>query len=244
MRYVSLTMLISLSINLLGQDSKTRIIPLKDNGFEAKVEIYVANPKVKTDLELTYAWFKSREVHHTQGSYEGVLLHGRYVSFHDDNQLKEEGSYNTGLKDGLWKEWFANGTLRRTSNWRNGLLHGQINVYGESGVLLKTEKYKRGLLHGHTRIYKESQKDSLVKYKKGELVDKKIRPEKSNEAKSDTTEKGKFIPFKRKERKAAEDQEDKDSEKSDHTEGEVDDKSRKKKRKKKEKQTEVPDGAK
>jgi len=148
----------------------TRTIPIIDGEHEAKVEIFVNNPNVKVDLQKTYAWFKSKQVHYTQGSFEGVLLHGKFVSFHTDEQLKEEGVYQNGLKNGLWKDWYANGKLKETTSWVSGVKQGLHTSYGDNGQVLSKSDFRNNQFHGSVITFENGKEVSAKKYKNGEEV--------------------------------------------------------------------------
>ena len=180
---------------------KTRTIPIVNSGNEAKVEVFVNNPSVKTDLKKTYAWFKSKEVHFTQGSYEGVLLHGKFVSFHRDEQLKEEGIYQTGLKHGLWKKWYQNGRLKETTNWSKGIKDGASTSYNEDGTVQTQCKFRNNQFHGNVVTFENGKETSSKKFKNGEEVLPKVKVIKPVPVKSDSVDSsGKIKPFKVKEK--------------------------------------------
>lgn len=200
-----------------GYSQKTRTIPLIDGNYEAKVEIYIANPQIKPNLTKTYAWFKSKKVHYTQGSFEGVLLHGKYVSFHNDQQLKEEGSFKNGLRDGLWKEWYPDGTLKETTNWSAGFRHGPNTVYNTNGRKQIERHFKGDELNGNWILYQEGKEDSIVKYKRGKALTPKTRQRSKGGKKSKNPtedEVGKFKPFKSKPKEEEDPNEKKDPEKN------------------------------
>jgi hypothetical protein len=185
MKSIAFFILIITAVSTMAQS--TRTIPISDGQYEAKVEIFVNNPDVKPDLQKTYAWFKSKKVHYTQGSFEGVLLHGKFVSFHSDEQLKEEGVYQTGLKNGLWKDWYANGKLKETTSWSNGVKQGLHTSYTEDGKIMSKSNFRNNEFHGSVITFDNGKEVSTKKYKNGvEVLDKeKVKNPKEKEAKED-----------------------------------------------------------
>lgn len=173
--------------------TQIRVIPIKSDGYESKVSIYIQNPHVKVNLKKTYAWYVSKEVKETVGGFEGVLLHGKYVSFYEDKQLREEGNYSSGLRNGLWKLWYPNGQLQQTAQWSNGYLNGMVKIYNQSGELIAIENYRLHLKHGIQKSWEDGELQE-TRYRKGNPVQAKTP--KAKKSKKDKPEDSKVVRFK------------------------------------------------
>jgi hypothetical protein len=96
------------------------------------------------DNRKTYYWFKSREVHFSQGGAGGSLLHGEMKGYYPTRQLSYQGSFDEGLKTGTWKFWHPNGMLSRIERWKDGSLNGRVAVYDSTGTLVSETRYLKG----------------------------------------------------------------------------------------------------
>jgi len=47
---------------------------------------------------------------------------GKYVTYYENGQKKQEGNYKEGKKDGLWTSWDKNGNIIKTATYSNGEL--------------------------------------------------------------------------------------------------------------------------
>src|SRR5690349_19672675 len=71
--------------NLRAQDFKIpkQTIPVINQGFRTLVQVYDGTKTIKNpNNKRFYFWLKAKEVHFTQGGYEGDLLHGEYTVFY------------------------------------------------------------------------------------------------------------------------------------------------------------------
>ncbi|MBL7897243.1 MAG: hypothetical protein JNJ99_01825 [Crocinitomicaceae bacterium] len=136
--------------------------------FKADFYILSAEKKIKFIDTLDYYWFKSQQVHSTQGCASGNLLQGKYTCYYLSGQLAEQGNFISGLKSGEWKSWFESGQLKSIFNFESGVLHGNFFEYNETGRLVKSGNYKNGLLHGEIVI-----NGDIIEYKNGTPYTKK-----------------------------------------------------------------------
>lgn len=113
--------LITIPSFILSQE-KTRIVTLLEQGEKVTVEVDNTHKKIHTKVNKTYYWVKSKSIFNTQASYQGVLLHGKYIKTYKTNQLKEEGEFYYGLKNKTWKYWNKLGELIKIEKWRKGKL--------------------------------------------------------------------------------------------------------------------------
>jgi len=153
---------------------ETREIVLNSADTIKKIRIFIANPKVKIEGNKFYAWYQKQIVLHTQGAWSGKLLQGKYESFYPNHNLLEQGIYDKGWRIGLWKQWYADGTLKEQIIWKNGLKHGTFESFDVNGQLKEKRKYKNGQLHGYTLTFLDGE-ETRVKYRKGEVLEKKSR---------------------------------------------------------------------
>ncbi|MCT4581138.1 MAG: hypothetical protein N4A35_06945 [Flavobacteriales bacterium] len=111
-----------ISFSFLAQE-KTRRIPITTkDGTKALVEVDNRHKKIKTHSKYTYSWYKAKAILHTQGAYQGDLLHGIYQENYSSKQLKVKGEYRYGLKTGRWRYWDENGKLTKEEHWKKGTI--------------------------------------------------------------------------------------------------------------------------
>lgn len=149
-----------------------------------KFEVPIKDLKIKVNNEFTYSWYKSNQIMHTKGGYDGKLLHGSYAEFYLNNNLKEKGTYKKGLKNGEWKLWYENGQLKEIAKYCCGLRQGKMESFDENGILIFEASFKKGKLHGKTISYENGKILEKHNYKKGiEVFQKpgKIKKEKPSE---------------------------------------------------------------
>lgn len=134
---------------------------------------YKNNKKLKSYVE--YFWLLKGDIHHTQGDFEGRLLHGTYCVFSPTNQLLEKGNMNLGLKEGFWKKWHNNGQLKEVVYWKKGKKKGKCFRYNSSGEIISIGKYVNNKLHGKKKIFENGKIVAKEYYKDGKLKVKKVR---------------------------------------------------------------------
>lgn len=173
-----------------AQDNLTKEVQLNNGGNQVRTEIFVNEKKVKVDNNVTYFWFKAREIHFSQGGYAGNLLNGEFSEFYPSEQLKEKGTFKNGLKNGEWKSWFENGILKEISYWRNGYIVGKRTEYNEEGKIIFEGNYSSGKLSGTVITVDENGNETITKYKKGVAKIKKIKRQKTEPVSVDEKESG------------------------------------------------------
>lgn len=132
-----------------------------------------ANTELKTvAYNKTYAWFAGNQIHTTQGGYSGKLLHGLYTDFYLDNNIKEQGNFVMGLKDGIWKSWNDQGILMSQITFKEGIAEGPYSFYNANGALLESGRNRNGKLDGAQKRF-VGDSISIVKYKDGNVKQKK-----------------------------------------------------------------------
>lgn len=153
-------------------ETDVRSVPVKIDNCDAKIQVLNIEKKIKNINEkLTYYWFKNNEIHMTQGGIGGKLLHGSFISYYGNKNLKEQGFFNYGLKNGKWTEWYENNKIKSVSSWKNGLLDGKCTDYDADGIMVQQTSYKNGLLHGNLIVYKNDTIISTTKYNKGKVIE-------------------------------------------------------------------------
>lgn len=139
-------LIILTQISFVGNDNIHRRI-ISDNDFNYTFFIHSKDVKSKK-LSKNYYWYKSNEIHVSQGFSSGQLLHGAYTKSFKNNNLAENGNFKNGLKNKLWKEWYMNGILKKTVQWKNGLRNGVYLEYSNQGKLIMQGRYKKGRKEG------------------------------------------------------------------------------------------------
>lgn len=168
---------------LRAQEENLRLFQINTNGEHIKAEAYVKPQRIKVNNHLYYYWIKAREIHFSQGGYEGNLLHGSYVSFYPNEQLKEQGRFYKGLKNGEWKKWHPNGAVAEISNWQKGMLNGEVLRFNETGGRIYKAHYKGNVLHGRELLFVQDTISSQRVYKRGVEKVKKVKAEKKRKFK-------------------------------------------------------------
>lgn len=113
---------------------------------EYKMDFYILlkEKKVRYVDSLSYAWFKSQKIHHTQGASAGYLLHGKYFKYYHSGQLAEQGEFEYGLKNGVWMSWDESGKMESVYQFKSGVLHGDFKVYNAEKSTVKAGKFRKG----------------------------------------------------------------------------------------------------
>ena len=122
--------------------------------------IYHTNGQVFSKIENSWSgetWIQTFEKFRNDGSridkgqtvsYTGnvlnQVLHGRFYSYHENNQKKSDGVYNNGKRNGRWSFFHNNGQLFRQGVFKNGQYHGDWKSYSEDGRLEYEIKYNEG----------------------------------------------------------------------------------------------------
>lgn len=172
-RILLLSCCLSIAYPALGQlrhkPVEERHLSLPDRSLQ--FQIAAKNLRVKVNNHLIYYWVKGADLHHSRGGYEGRVLHGDFVAFYPTRQLKSQGKFHKGLKDGEWKTWYENGELKSVTNWDKGVQHGKYYCFGNDGKPERKSHYKNGQLHGKEITFNPDGTESLVRYKKGVLIE-------------------------------------------------------------------------
>jgi hypothetical protein len=104
-----------LGVDLLGQPIRLAV----EDGYV--IASTCDAPKVgyyRSDRQ--YHWVRAQRIYRTQGGGSGELMHGTYLAYHVNGQLKEAGHFNQGLKHGEWRSWNDLGDLISMKYWRHG----------------------------------------------------------------------------------------------------------------------------
>jgi hypothetical protein len=109
--------------------------------YQFKVMENTADNGIVYNQKKFYYWFKSQAVVCTQGASSGLLLHGLFESFYDNNQLSSRGVFHKGVKHGVWTYWNLNGIIIRTELWDYGVKRGDEKRYDDKGKWMETIDY-------------------------------------------------------------------------------------------------------
>ncbi len=132
-----------LFFSFLSFAQKQETINIVINKTPATVQVTEPKKQRKVRNDLRYYWYQEKHIVNTQGGYEGKLLHGYYIEFYANGQLKIKGQFRFGVQQGEWKYWDAEGNLQRVEHWRNNQLNGKTYLY-EKGEISKIIWYKSG----------------------------------------------------------------------------------------------------
>ncbi len=153
----------------LNNDLQRKII--SDSEFSYTFYVTTKN-KTKKIGPRFYYWFKSGEIHSSQGGSSGDLLHGDFTKSYKNNNLAEQGRFKNGLKDKLWKRWHSNGQLYEITRWNNGIRTGKYVQFSEGGEMTIQGAFKNSKKHG---VWVSGVSKDTVFYKNGEEI---ARPKK------------------------------------------------------------------
>lgn len=116
----------------------------RDEAYKCDFYVSFSDKEVKYEDTLHYHWFKSQQIHVTQGNSSGRVLNGEFTKFYLSGQMAEQGEFKKGLKDGVWKTWFESGNLETIYNYKEGIISGDYMLFNEAGDLRESGKIKKG----------------------------------------------------------------------------------------------------
>lgn len=125
---------------------------------------------VKPRQDAFYYWYGNNMIQSTQGGFSGRLLHGTYMAFHPNHNLKSQGCFDHGLKTGKWTTWYPSGRIHEIIYFSHGQAHGLGEVYDAEGNIVTRSYYRNGVRHGKTIYFIDGKPDSTVCYKRGVIV--------------------------------------------------------------------------
>lgn len=136
---------------------------------EFSYTFYVSTKETKAKDSKHYYWYKSGEIHSSQGGSSGNVLHGEFTKSYKNNNLAEKGSFKNGLKNSVWKRWYKNGQLYEIAQWKNGLRLGDYMQFSENGKVSIRGHYKNNRKHD---IWINVPTSDTLYFKKGIKVEK------------------------------------------------------------------------
>ena len=150
MKFLVSSVFLVLSVSLFAQKIDELEYLLKQNvsvhndSVNITTQILVEEQAVKINDETLYYWYKAGRIHQSRGGLAGDVLHGNYVEYFENGNIKIQGVFFLGTKDETWKEWYSNGELKTIQNWKKGVLHGESKMFGLNGKVSSLKKYKNG----------------------------------------------------------------------------------------------------
>lgn len=95
-----------------------------------------------------------KEPTHYSTPFLHCLLHGEYIAYFENGQIKEQGIYINGLKDGVWEEsnpegWISRGTYyhgKKVGEWRTYDNNGrptEFIQYNHQGKFLSSYEFNK-----------------------------------------------------------------------------------------------------
>lgn len=123
--------------------------PFRVETLEGKIEIH----KSSFSPEL-YKQSLLNEPGQYNSPFQNGLLHGAYIAYHENGQIKEQGVFINGMKDGMWEEFVSGGLVSRgtyyhgkkAGEWRTYDANGkpfQFKQYNHQGKLLSQYDFKK-----------------------------------------------------------------------------------------------------
>ncbi len=87
-----------------------------------------------------------------------IPYHGKFISYHDNGNIKEEGTYVQGMLQGVFREYDEDGKLRIQSHWKDHKLNGKFTHWRDinTGALYETTMYKDDIKVYSSTFDKES----------------------------------------------------------------------------------------
>ena len=183
MRFLFLTILLIFCFHIGSYgnkiDASQALRHVKTAQFQYDFYVSLDDKKIKYKDTISYYWYKSQKIHHTQGNSEGNILNGSYAKFYHSGQLAEKGQFEYGLKNGEWKTWYKTGVAQTIFNYNSGLLSGIFIQYDTLGNRVLSGSYKNGLINGE---FIDHVKGDTALFKKGV---KKIKSKRTKEEGAD-----------------------------------------------------------
>jgi hypothetical protein len=161
---------ISIRNHFSEEQSKTYMVYINYPDYSVHANVLFDSEKIHAKIGYTYYWYTDNDIKQTDGGFDGKLLHGEYKSFYLNKNLKEQGIFCRGLKEGEWKTWFANGKIHEIIHFKNSLEHGSYEVYDEVGNMVSKSNFKNGVQDGKVISYQKGKVDTIIIYKKGQVV--------------------------------------------------------------------------
>ena len=102
------------------------------------------------------------------GSYKNKMLNGAYTEYYENGKKKSELTYDGGERNGPYISWFESGQKATEGTFKDGKEHGNTKCYHENGRM----SYLKGYGPNRTDMtwHENGQKQSVTKYKNGELI--------------------------------------------------------------------------
>lgn len=135
-------LLILITCFSITSDIQKKII--RQDGFDIECYVYLKAID-NTKKGRNYYWFKSGQVHQSNSSSGGLVLHNSFKKYYRSKQIAEIGNFEYGLKTNAWKSWHENGNLKTYTDWKDGLKHGNFMLYDETGVLVQSGTYNKNI---------------------------------------------------------------------------------------------------
>lgn len=177
--WVAVVLLTGLAREGQGRSHDTYEININKKDSSVRANVYNDPLTVKTKTGCTYYWYAYNKIHFTQGGYDGRLLHGEYVCFYPNGNIKQKGNFKDGLKEGEWVSWYDNGVIAEIAHWKGGLRQGAYKNFSQAGGIHIEACYKNDKLNGNYITYEEEKITEKKRYRMGkELLPKEKKQEK------------------------------------------------------------------
>jgi hypothetical protein len=137
LKYLYISLLL-IGAGLQAQTYRPVVLKSAAGTVEANIMVIQGKPKVKP--ARVYHWYHRDSMYQTTGGYDEKLMHGPYVRFWPDGQLREKGQFDEGLKQGTWKQWHPNGQLAETIDWHKGKPSSKLKIYDLNGTFQQKVK--------------------------------------------------------------------------------------------------------
>lgn len=157
-RFILFLSITAMGLTSKSQKNSTIYQSISDYKGYSIFYIYKSVPEIKLNPVLDYYWYIENEIHITKGTVGGRPLHGNFVAYYLDNNLKEKGNYTFGLKNKEWNYWYPNGNLHKCEYYKNGLLNGKYTVYNDKNQIVISGEYKKNQKHGVWKLYENNGK--------------------------------------------------------------------------------------
>jgi len=96
--------------------------------------------------EGLFTWYYADGSKQQSCEYKNNLLHGPYIEWYKNGQMKIRQSFIQGLPDGPYKSWSNQGNLLLDAQYSNGEKHGYFISYYDNGQMTRKDLYDYGRL--------------------------------------------------------------------------------------------------
>ena len=86
----------------------------------------------------------NRENDHYHPLFENGLLHGPFINYFPDGNVKDSGNYKNGLPEGIWIKWTDDKQFYWNGHYHHGVKDNEWKLYSVNGKLIRILFFREG----------------------------------------------------------------------------------------------------